>query len=140
MDRENAYNSERYNDPTAEAAINRVLAGEPRYRPLVYICSPFAGDIEGNVQRARTYCRFAIMQGAIPLAPHLLYPQFMDDGNEAERELGLFMGIVLLGFCKEVWVFGNTLSPGMECEVAKARKRGIPVRYFNAQCKEVIYA
>lgn len=140
MDRENAYNSERYHDPTAEAAINRVLAGEPHYRPLVYICSPFAGDIEGNVQRARAYCRFAIMQGAIPLAPHLLYPQFMDDTNEAERELGLFIGIVLLGLCREVWVFGSTVSSGMEHEIAKAKKRGMPVRYFSAECKEVTYA
>ena len=42
-------------------------------RPLVYICSPFSGDIEGNTKKAREYSRFAVDQGAIPLAPHLLY-------------------------------------------------------------------
>lgn len=139
MKKESSYNPEGYPDPTAEAAVNRVLSEAPRYRPLVYICSPFAGDIAGNVQRARAYCRFAIMQSAIPLAPHLLFPQFMDDSNEAERELGLFMGLVLLRYCKEVWVFGNALSAGMEREVARAEKRGIPVRYFTVQCKEVIH-
>lgn len=39
------------------------------------------------VKRARKFCRFALDIGAIPLAPHLLYPQFMDDENPEERYL-----------------------------------------------------
>lgn len=30
------------------------------FRPLVYICSPYRGDTEKNVEKARKYSRFAI--------------------------------------------------------------------------------
>ena len=66
-------------------------------RPLVYICSPFSGDIEGNTKKAREYSRFAVDQGAIPLAPHLFLPQFMSEQNE--RELAMFMVSITLKFC-----------------------------------------
>ena len=57
------------------------------YRPLVYIASPLSGDVEVNTERARAFCRFALEKGQIPLAPHLLFPQFMNDDDPAEREL-----------------------------------------------------
>lgn len=47
------------------------------YRPLVYICSPLSGDVAGNTERAKQFCRFALDKGQIPLAPHLLFPQFI---------------------------------------------------------------
>ena len=135
----NLKNSEGYPDPTAEIALANVAKLEKdarRYRPLVYIASPFAGDTEYNTSRARGYCRFALGRGCIPLAPHLHYPQFMDDSDRDERELGLFFAIVLLGKCDELWVFGERISNGMSREIAKAKKRGIPVRYFNSRCEE----
>ena len=107
------------------------------YRPLVYICSPLSGDIPGNTERARGYCRFALEQGQIPLAPHLLFPQFMDDTDPEERELAIFMDIVLLGKCSEMWVFGDAVSEGMKAEISVARKRRQPVRYFNSSFQEV---
>lgn len=132
-------NSEGYPDPTAEIALANVAKSEnviKVYRPLVYIASPFTGDVEYNISRARGYCRFAISRGCIPIAPHLHFPQFMDDSDRDERELGLFFALVLLCKCDEVWAFGGRISDGMAKEIAKAKKRGIPVRYFNAKCKE----
>lgn len=126
-------NSEGYPDPTAEMAIANVIKA---YRPLVYIASPFMGDVEYNISRARGYCRFAISRGCIPIAPHLHFPQFMDDSDRDEREVGLFFALVLLCKCDEVWAFGGRISDGMGKEIAKAKKRGIPVRYFNTKCKE----
>ena len=86
------YNSEGYSDPTSHAALSGIRkeerAAKRAYRPLVYICSPFAGDTEGNTQKARRYSRFAVRNGAIPFAPHLLFPQFLDDGKPAERAIG----------------------------------------------------
>jgi hypothetical protein len=105
------------------------------YRPLVYIASPFAGDTEFNISKARGYCRFAVSKGSIPLAPHLLYPQFMDDSDKEERELGLFSALVLLGKCDELWVFGERISTGMAAEIAKAKKRGMPIKYYNHKCE-----
>ena len=89
------YNSEGYHDPTVYEALSHIEKEEKAvrrvYRPLVYICSPYAGDVKQNVNMARVYSRFAVKNTCIPLTPHLLYPQFMDDGSPAERELALFM-------------------------------------------------
>ena len=68
---------------------------DKKYKKMVYICSPYAGDIEKNTERARKYSRWAVECGCIPIAPHLLFPQFMSE--ETEREEALFNGIVLLG-------------------------------------------
>lgn len=107
------------------------------YRPLVYICSPLSGDVEANTERARAFCRFALEQGQIPLAPHLLFPQFMNDDVPAERELAIFMAVVLLGKCSELWVLGETVSAGMQTEIDVAKKRRQPIRWFNSEFQEV---
>jgi hypothetical protein len=82
-------------DPTAAEALANIQNSEKQalraFRPIVYICSPYSGDVEGNVAAARRYSRFAVEQGYIPIAPHLLFPQFLDDDNPDERELGLFL-------------------------------------------------
>jgi hypothetical protein len=132
-------NNEGYHDPTAYealSAVEREIKRKP-YRPLVFICSPLAGNIEKNLDNARRYSKFAVEQGAIPLAPHLLFPQFLDENDKAQRELGIFFGLVLLGKCDEMWVFGGQISQGMGIEIAKARKRGLPIRRFSEQCQEV---
>jgi hypothetical protein len=137
----NKYNSERYHDPTPHEALTNIMekekaASKPAFKPLVYICSPFSGDIEGNIKRAQDFCRFALEKGNIPLAPHLMFPQFMDDSNEKERDLAIFMDIILMGKCQEVWVLGDVISRGMSIEIEKAKKRRQPVRYFNKDFKE----
>lgn len=110
---------------------------EKPYKPLVYIASPYAGDTESNTLRTQGYCRFAVTKNCIPVAPHLHYPQFMDDSDKEQRELGLFFALVLLGKCDELWVFGDRISSGMAQEIRKAEKRGIPIRRFNYKCEEV---
>lgn len=107
------------------------------YLPLVYVCSPYAGDIETNVKNAKRYSRFAVDENAIPVTPHLLYPQFMDDGNEAERDMAMHFNYVLLGKCTEVWVFGGVISRGMAREIGVAKKRRMKIRWFTQDLKEV---
>lgn len=135
------FNSEGYHDPTTYEALSEIrkeeLAAKRTYRPLVYICSPLAGDMDGNMEKARHYCKFAVRSGAIPLAPHLLFPQFMDDTDSDERALAMFMNKVLLGKCDQLWAFGKTISEGMAAEIGKAEKRGMVIRYFTEDMKEV---
>ena len=135
------YNAEGYSDPTAVEALENVTREEKarvnQSRLLIYVCSPFAGDTEHNISRARGYCRFVVSKGHIPLAPHLLFPQFMDDDDKEQRELGLSFALVLLNKCSGMWVFGNKVSEGMAREIKKAKKRGIPIRYFTKNCEEV---
>ena len=134
-------NSKGYPDPTAAKALARVVSEEKakakERRSLVYICSPFADDIDYNTSRARGYCRFAISEGCVPLAPHLHFPQFLDEDDKESRELGLSCALVLLTKCDALWVFGGKVSSGMAQEISKAESLGIPVRYFTERCKEV---
>lgn len=130
-------NSEGYPDPTAYEALTTVAKSENPYLPLVYIASPFAGDTERNIMKAQGYCRFAVSKGFIPLAPHLHYPQFMDDGDRSQRDLGIRFALILLSKCDELWVFSGHISDGMAKEIAKAKRRGMPIKYFNGKCEEV---
>lgn len=135
-------NKEGYPDPTPYEALKAIEDEEMRelraFRPIVYICSPYAGDIETNVARARTYSRFAVDMGFIPLAIHLLYPQFMCDDDPRERALALQFGNVLMGKCSQVWVFaGEGISRGMAMEIRHARHKGYRLRRFDADCREV---
>ena len=95
---------------------------------LVYIASPYAGDVQSNTEAAKGYCRAALEEGAIPISPHLLYPQFLEDSDPAERNLGLKAGLELLARCEELWVCGPEISPGMSREIQFARGLGLPIR------------
>lgn len=102
-------------------------------RQLTYIASPLSGDVEQNLDFARQACRYAIAQGVTPFAPHLLYTQMLDDGDPAERELGIEMGNQMLELCQELWLCGDRISAGMEGERNTAEELGIPVRQISTQ-------
>ena len=133
------FNHEGYYDPTTYTALSNIEAEErkARFRPVVYVCSPFSGNPAINAENARRYCRFAVDSGFVPFAPHLLFPQFMNDAVSEERELALFMGIVMLTKCAELWVFGERISKGMAQEIRKAETRNMLIRYFTTNCEEV---
>lgn len=136
------FNSEGYHDLVVYEALTNMekeqraaVRAAAAYRPLVYICSPYAGDVETNAENARKYSRFAVENMAIPFAPHLLMPQYMDEGTE--RELALRMGIIFLSKCEQLWVFGERITDGMAYEIKKAVNMGKKVCYFTADCREV---
>ncbi|MPM25757.1 hypothetical protein SDC9_72257 [bioreactor metagenome] len=99
---------------------------------LVYICSPYAGDIESNVGFAKAACHYAMRQGCAPVAVHLLYPRFLNDAVPSEREAGIRMGLRVLASCEELWVCGAHISSGMRQEIAEAKRLGTPIRYVTA--------
>ena len=137
----NKFNSEGYYDPTTYEALSSIENEERSlrtFRPIVYICSPYAGDVETNVQKARRYCRFAVDKGYIPIAPHLLFTQFLNDDNPKERQLGIFFGNAVMSKCSEVWVFGDRISDGMEAEIKRAKRKNYRLRYFNEDLEEVM--
>ena len=74
-------------------------------KQVVYICSRYRGDRENNIRAARRYCRMAVERGCVPIAPHLLLPQFMEE--ETEREAAMEADLVLLSRCDEIWVCGS---------------------------------
>jgi hypothetical protein len=98
---------------------------------LVYICSPYVGDIEKNIRFAKAACHYAMEQGCAPVAVHLLYPQFLNDAVPTEREAGIRMGLRVLASCEELWICGEHISHGMSCEIAEAKRLGIPIQNIS---------
>jgi len=132
----NFFNAEHYRDPTAHAALMAVVRAEQENYPSVYICSPLSGDVDRNVERACGYALFALSQGKCPVAPHIYFTRFMDDGDPAQRALGLSFALEWLSRCEEIWVFGEKMSAGMLRELEAADRKEIPVRYFDKACRE----
>ena len=133
----NKFNAEGYYDPTAFEALTKIEREAKEvfsFRPIVYICSPLSGDVAGNQEKARLYCRYAVDKGYVPIAPHIYFTQFMSDNTEKERNLAVFMDIVLLSKCAELWFFGDGQFADAEWY---ARHKSKPVRRFTTECEEV---
>ena len=134
-------NAESYYNSSTYKALNRIEKEEraarkaASFKPVVYVCSPYSGDIERNTANARMYSRFAVAKNTIPFAPHLLLPQYISE--EYERGLAMFMNKVFLGKCDELWVFGNKITDGMEEEIELAGKMRKKIRYFSEDLQEV---
>ena len=103
-------------------------------KKIVYICSPYSVDTLLNMKKARRYSRFAVEAGTVPIAPHLLLPQFMSE--ETEREISICMDLLIMERCDEVWVFEEKLSKGMVAEIAVAKEKGMKIRYFTEEMEE----
>lgn len=101
---------------------------------LVYVASPFAGDVPRNTENARRYCRFVVENGKIPLAPHLLLPQFVSE--DTERDAAMLMNRALLSRCDQLWMFGDEITDGMAMEWVRAKQLGMPIRCFTDDCEE----
>ena len=57
--------------------------------PLVFVCSPYAGEVARNVRYASELCRMITELGGIAMCPPLLYPQFYSDDQPGGREAGM---------------------------------------------------
>ena len=118
-------NSEGYADPTAGAAMSRIMKEYRQEQKKRY-----ADKNRRKVYVASKYCRRVIEEGYMPVASHLLYPQILNDNDPKERELGLLFGLALLRSCDEVWVFGS-VSPGVAQEIEEAKRLKKQIRYFE---------
>lgn len=65
------FNHEGYSEPTTYQALTNIYREEVAadkkvaYLPVVYVCSPYTGDIENNVKNAKAYSRYAVRENAI---------------------------------------------------------------------------
>ena len=50
----------------------------------------------------------------------------------------MFFGNAIMSKCSEVWVFGDTITSGMEEEIERAGWKNYRVRYFTNDCEEVL--
>jgi hypothetical protein len=134
-------NFEGYPDPTCCEALSLIEMEERKalraFRPIIYVCSPYAGRHQAQRGGRSPLLPVRSRTGIHPIAPHLLFPQFLDDTDPTERELGLFFGNALMSKCAEVWVFGSRILDGMAAEIRRASWKGHRLRYFTEDLKEV---
>ena len=104
---------------------------------MVYICSPYKADRVKNTERAKQYCRMADVYGCLPIAPHLYFTTFLNDDSIMDRSDGMYMGLQLLTYCEEVWIFCNELSEGMIKEIKRAQELNISLKFYNTEREEI---
>lgn len=106
----------------------------------IFICSPYAPkagtkeerekELKRNMLVAQAACMYAMTECAVPCAPHLYFPQFLNDEDPIQREYGQGLGLEWLEDCDELWVIGREITEGMKKEIEKAEKMDIPVRHY----------
>jgi hypothetical protein len=98
----------------------------------VILESPFAGDVEANINYARACVRDALWRGETPLASHLLYtqPGILDDDAPFERAQGINAGHAWIPFADAMVVYTDRgISEGMRAGISSAEFHKIPVEY-----------
>lgn len=99
---------------------------------LVVLESPYAGDIERNVEYARACMADCFARGEAPYASHLLYtqPGVLRDEVPEERELGIEAGLLWGAKASKSVVYTDLgMSRGMVGGVERAERDGRPVEY-----------
>ena len=106
-------------------------AMEKGAKPIVYICSPYSGDVDRNIEKACRYSRFAVEQGYVPITPHLWMRLFISE--ETEREMAISLDLRLIDVCSELWVCGDVISDGMQREMAYAAETGTIIQHIKEE-------
>lgn len=103
---------------------------------LVYLESPYAGDIEKNIKYARLCMKDSLDRGEYPFASHLLYTQenILNDNDPVERTLGIVAGFAFAKLCCKTVIYADFgISNGMMLGIEDAikNKRNIEIRYLR---------
>jgi len=99
---------------------------------LVILESPFAGDVEKNIEYARACVRDSLLRGEAPIASHLLYtqPGVLNDDIPAERQHGIDAGLAWRAVAHGSVVYTDRgISKGMDYGIAAAKGAGKTVEY-----------
>jgi hypothetical protein len=99
----------------------------------VFLASPFAGSFwQRYLNRgfARRCLKDSLARGEAPFAPHLLYPQALNDSADDERDRGILAGQSWLVTAEAIVVYVDRgISAGMMGDIDAAELHGMPVEY-----------
>ena len=98
----------------------------------VILESPFAGDVERNIEYARKCVRHSLILGEAPIVSHLLYTQdgILNDEIEEERKWGIDAGLVWKEVAQgHVFYIDYGISKGMKYAIDYASKNNIKIEY-----------
>lgn len=97
---------------------------------LLYVCSPYRGEIRRNKEYARELTRAAINSGFAPVAVHLYLTEVLDDNKPQERSRGMAAGQDIMKQCSYILIgtrYG--FSEGMKEEITLAALKGLIMLY-----------
>lgn len=103
---------------------------------LVILESPYAGNIQANVDYARKCMHDCFLKGEAPFASHLLYTQagVLVDEIPAERQLGIDAGLAWGAKAEATVVYVDRgFSNGMRFGIKNALKAGRPVQFRSLE-------
>lgn len=104
---------------------------------FVILESPYAGDVDANVEYARACMADCLSRGEAPFASHLLYtqPGVLDDQQPTEREAGIAAGLAIAERADATVVYiDRGMSRGMQAGIDDADQHGRPVEYRSLDC------
>ena len=93
----------------------------------MYVCSPLFGNIEENLENAKYYTRYVLECGMAPVTPHF-YALCLDTSIQKNRKIIIGIGLSLLWFCDEIWVFGEEISAEMRSEISFCETMRMPIK------------
>jgi hypothetical protein len=99
---------------------------------LVAVESPYAGDIERNLEYLACCMRDCFRHNEAPFASHSLYTRegCLEDDKPEERELGIAAGLAWGDIAEVRVVYTNLgVSEGMKRGIARSQERGQPIEY-----------
>ena len=123
-----------------ERKLEDIGRKEVMLNSLVYICSPYRGETERNIEYAKELTRKVLEYGYAPITPHLYLTQALDDENPKERELGLMAGQELLKHCEYILIGSRYgISDGMQQEIILACETGVKELTLTKKGLEKVY-
>ncbi len=100
----------------------------------VIIESPYAGDIERNVEYAKKCMLDSLNRGEAPILSHLLYTQVLNDSDPIQRAMGINAGLVWGKFAEKTVVYYDLgFSEGMIKGIEHAKDNNRPIEYRKIQ-------
>lgn len=106
----------------------------------VIIESPFAGNVQQNIEYARRCLRDSLARGEAPIASHLLYTQsgVLNDLDNVERQWGIDAGLAWGPVAELTAVYiDRGISRGMQYGIENAIKWNRPIEYRTLQTKNL---
>lgn len=114
-------------EPDAELNPAMLVRKYEEGSKLVYISAPLRGDVEKNIEFARSKAKEVFAEGHIPICPHLMFPPIADPSNPIEDKQAMQMCLKLLERCNEMRVYSGEWTEGMWQEIHHAERMRIPV-------------
>lgn len=90
-----------------------------------------------NVREVLRICREVHTPEIIPVAPYLVAVQYLDDGLDEERKLGIAANSEHFKrrIMDETWLCGPKISNGMKSEIQLSLQYEIPIKCYNPELR-----